>query len=136
MYSRPSHNLPLKYSIILSGFWTATMLANLIPISVTLVFISLFLFYWIDKINLAKRSSVNYNRRISQSFVWFFVDLMPISLILKPIINLILWSTAKQIVAFPQIIMLGLGIIYNIIPNQKLVRKVLSFIKYDVKKGE
>lgn len=136
MYRRPTHNLPYKYSAVLSGFWTAIMLCNLIPIAVAAIFVGLVLFYWIDKLNLARRSRVDSNKRISQNFVRFFVQLMPIALILKPLFNLILWSTAKQFVAVPQVIMLILGIAYNIIPKQKLITKVLSLIRYEIKKVE
>ena len=52
------------------------------------------MFYWIDKINLVRRCSVEFGR-ISVRFMEEVVNIMELALIAKPILNLIYISISK-----------------------------------------
>lgn len=68
LFERPSHNLPLKYGFMISSFWTAICYSNLAPIVIPVQSLGLLVFYWIDKLNLARRSSIN-NKNISNNYI-------------------------------------------------------------------
>lgn len=71
------------------------MLLNCAPIVTTIQLVTIFLFYWIDKLNLSRRSSVSHVG-ISSNYMFDILGLIEIALVLKPLTNLILWSTANQ----------------------------------------
>lgn len=77
-------------------FWAATMFSNLAPIVIILQIGCVFGFFWIDKINLSRRSSVSFKRISTNIFVYQIIAFMEWSLILKPLANLFFWSTANQ----------------------------------------
>lgn len=100
------------------------MFANLAPVGLVITTFALFLFFWLDKLNLSKRSSVS-NRKISEKFTLEFIFLIEKSLIFKPLANLILWSIANEKVGVPEIVMFIFGVAYNFVPKDRIVNKIL-----------
>lgn len=127
LYQRPSHSVAQKYSHLLTVFLISIFFSNLAPTVLIVYLFSLLPFYWIDKLNFARRSSVGLGERgmgmgskIGEGFYGGgVVGLLELGLVGKPVINLMLWSIAHQSknIAIQEIVMLILGIAYNVAPK-------------------
>lgn len=72
-----------RYAEIVETMWFTFLYATLIPIGAFITFLGLCIYYWSDKINLLRRSSLSHN--VSGSMAIVSLKLLDITLILRPI---------------------------------------------------
>ena len=83
LMEKPHYSIGKRYAEILQGVWFTFLYGSLIPIGSVFTLIGLSLFYWIDKYNLLRRSSVLQN--ISSHICLKAVTLLDVTPILRPL---------------------------------------------------
>jgi hypothetical protein len=100
--------------------WFTFLYSTIIPIGAIISFFGLIFYYWVDKYNLLRRSTLPIE--VQGRLVKFTMKLLDITLILKPIGEIIFdmqvrhgnWTVGS-------IVMLVIGFFYLIIPMNKLL---------------
>ena len=72
-----------RYAEVIESMWFTFLYATLIPSGAFFTIVGLGLYYWVDKFNLIKRSSVGHE--ISGDLAVVSLKLLDFTLILKPI---------------------------------------------------
>lgn len=99
--------------------WFTYLYATLIPVGAFFTVVGLALYYWIDKFNLIKRSSLNHN--ISGDLAVVSLKLLDFTLVLKPIGELIFDSQIRHSVQAESIVLLCIGTLYLVLPMDKIL---------------
>lgn len=113
---KPEHRLTAKYTFLLIVFAQAYMYSDLVPLGLCLAPISLFVFYWNDKLNLSKRSSFC-PIGLSTSYLYSFMDMLEYIIVLKPVVNATVLGIATQEFNLAEFFMFGIGIAYIFAPK-------------------
>ena len=71
-----------RYAEIIKTMWFTYLYVTLIPVGTFFTVLGLAIYYWIDKYNLIKKSSLNHN--ISGDLAVVSMKLLDFTLILKP----------------------------------------------------
>lgn len=71
-----------RYAEIIESMWFTFLYATLIPLGSLVSLIGLSLYYWVDKYNLLRRSSLTHN--ISGSMAIVSMKLLDFTLLMKP----------------------------------------------------
>jgi hypothetical protein len=77
------YSIGKRYSEVIEGIWFTFLYASLIPIGACLTFFGLTMFYWIDKYNLLRKSSVLEN--VSSHISMQAMTLLDFTLVLRPL---------------------------------------------------
>jgi hypothetical protein len=93
--------------------------STIIPGGAFLTIVGLCLYYWVDKFNLLRRSSVTHN--ISGKMVMTCLKLLDMSLFLKPLGSLIFNMQIRDGADITSIILGVMGIAYLVLPVDKLL---------------
>lgn len=83
----PEYNIGKRYAEIIEMVWFTYFYASLIPIGALLALIGASLFYWVDKYNLLRKSSVK--QTISEDFSMKALIMLDLTLVLKPVGELV-----------------------------------------------
>lgn len=98
--------------------WFTYLYSTLLPIGAILTCCGLFLYYWVDKYNLLRRSAVN--GQVSGDLINASLTMLDFTLILKPMGSLI-FDTHLRHHKTADIIMLVIAFVFIITPKDKLI---------------
>lgn len=99
--------------------WFTYFYASLIPIGAPLTLVGISLFNWVDKYNLLRKSSVKQN--ISGDLSMKGLIMLDLTLILKPVGELVFDSQIRSTWTYESICMIFLGFVYVLLPKDKLL---------------
>lgn len=108
-----------RYAEIIEIMWFTYLYATLIPIGAFLSCIGLCLYYWIDKYNLLRRSSVNSN--ISGELSLSSMKLLDITLLCKPLGEIIFDFQMRDSYCVSSLAMCGVAILYLVLPMDNIL---------------
>ena len=91
----------------------------MIPIGAFISIIGLSLYYWIDKFNLLRRSSLSHN--VSGEMAMISLKLMDFTLIMKPIGEMIFDAGIRDGVNPESIVLTCVAFIYILLPMDKVL---------------
>lgn len=102
--------------------WFTYFYASLIPIGAPLTLVGICLFYWVDKYNLLRKSCVKQN--ISGDLSMKGLIMLDLTLILKPVGELVFDSQIRSSWTYESVFMIFIGIIYVLLPKDKLLNMI------------
>ena len=71
-----------RYAEIIESMWFTFLYATLIPVGALITLVGISLYYWVDKYNLLRRSSLSHN--ISGKLAIVSLKLLDFTLLIKP----------------------------------------------------
>jgi hypothetical protein len=110
--------------------WFTFLYASLIPFGACLSAIGLCLYYWVDKYNLLRRSSVNSN--VAGELSLFSMKLLDFTLLCKPLGELLFDFQIRDSFCRSSVVMAAIGMVYLIAP----IDRILEFIHPEKFKAE
>ena len=111
-----------RYGELLQSFWFVFLYSCVIPIGSICVLFELFLFYWIDKYNLLRKSSIN--EGVSGQLCLKALFLLEFVLIIKPGGQLIFDALIRHEWNIIPVIEISIGALYLILPINKLMYSI------------
>ena len=108
-----------RYAEVISLMWSAFLYSSLTPCSIILALISLCLFYWIDKYNLLRRSSLKKN--IDSKTLMSFYSMLEFFIIMKALGWIIFDYYLKNGPFLHSFIILSIGLTYMILPKSLIL---------------
>ena len=103
-----------RYAELLEMIWFTFLYEDLIPVGIFLILIGLFLYYWIDKYTLLRRSTLV--SHLANKLPIGCLDLLDLCIVWKYIGEIIFDSQIRDGVKPISLVMLALAIIYQFIP--------------------
>lgn len=113
------YNMGKRYAEIIEIMWFTFLYASLIPFGACLSAIGLCLYYWVDKYNLLRRSSVNSN--IAGELSLFSMKLLDFTLLCKPLGELLFDFQIRDSYCKSSIVMAAIGFAYLVAPVDRLL---------------
>lgn len=99
--------------------WFTYLYASIIPIGAFLILIGLSIFYWVDKYNLLRHSSVKKN--VSGVLSAKALVMLDLTLIIKPAGELIFDGSIRAECNYQSLICCCIGILYLILPLNNII---------------
>jgi len=99
--------------------WFTFLYSTLIPVGAVLTCIGLGLYYWTDKYNLLRRSSITGN--ISGKLIQTSLTLLDITLFVRPIGTLVFDAQLRDVYLPSTIVMICVSVVYILLPKDKLI---------------
>ena len=118
------YDMGKRYAEILEMMWFTFLYADLIPIGAFLIFFGFCLYYWVDKYNLLRRSSLEGN--ISGDLAVKCLFLLDLTLFWRFLGQLIFDVQIRNGATTLTIIFLALSIVYILIPWESFLELVNS----------
>jgi c-di-AMP phosphodiesterase-like protein len=115
----PEYNIGKRYAEIIEMVWFTYFYASLIPIGAILSLIGASLFYWIDKYNLLRKSSVK--QTISEDFSMRALIMLDLTLILKPVGEIVFDMQIRGEWNYQSASLIFIGFVYVLIPKDALL---------------
>jgi hypothetical protein len=116
------YSLGKRYAEIIESVWFTYLYATLIPLGGFLIFLGIGIFYWIDKLALVRRSSINEN--VAGQLCLQALKLLDFTLILKPAGELIFDSQIRDDITYESIVCICVGFVYILLP----IDLILDFV--------
>lgn len=113
------YDMGKRFAEVLEMMWFTFLYSSLIPIGAVLTCVGLMCYYWVDKYNLLRRSSVS--RQISGKLLNSSLTLLDITLILRPIGEIIFDTQIRDRYLPSTVIMICCAFVYIIIPKDRLL---------------
>jgi len=108
-----------RYAEIIEIMWFTFLYSSLIPLGGFFSTIGLCLYYWVDKYNLLRRSSVNSN--IAGELSIQAMKLLDFTLICKPVGEIIFDCQIRDSYCLSSLIMLAIGVVYLLLPIDRFL---------------
>ncbi len=108
-----------RFAEILEMMWFTYLYSTLIPIGGVITAFGLIFYYWVDKYNLLRRSSVN--GQISGGIINTSLSLLDFTLILRPIGSIIFDSQIRDSYMPSNVIMIIIAGVYIVLPKDRLI---------------
>ena len=99
--------------------WFTFLYSTLIPIGVIITLFGLVCYYWVDKYNLLRRSSVN--GQISGNLISISITLLDFTIIIRPIGSIIFDSQIRDSYRASNVAMIIIGFVFLLLPKDKLI---------------
>lgn len=115
---------------MLDSIWFAYLYASLIPAGNLLVTVGTCLFYWVDKYNLLRRSSIN--EHISSSLSLHAVNFLDLTLVFRCAGELIFDSQIREGVCWQSIVCIAIAVLYVLLPTNAILQ-TLHQEKFNIK---
>jgi hypothetical protein len=116
---KPEYNLGKRYAEIIESVWFTYLYASTIPIGAFIILVGLSIFYWVDKYNLLRNSSVKKN--VSGVLIAKALVMLDLTLILKPGGDLIFDSAVGSESNYQSILCMLIGVLYLLLPVNKFI---------------
>lgn len=100
--------------------WFTFLYSTLLPIGALITIVGLVVYYWVDKYNLLRRSSLN--RQISGTLINNSLTLLDFTLIFKPMGSLIFDKQLRDQALASTIVMFVISFIFVLIPKNKVLQ--------------
>ncbi len=114
-----NYDIGKRYAEVLESIWFTFLYVSLIPMGSFLTLIGIGLYYWVDKYNLLRRSSIHEN--VSGKLALFSMTLLDLILIFMPLGEIIFDHYIRKHVNTGPIVCLILGIIYVLLPMNDII---------------
>ena len=108
-----------RFAEILEMMWFTYLYSTLIPVGAVITIFGLTCYYWIDKYNLLRRSSIS--GQISGNIIRVSLNLLDVTLIIKPIGAIIFDTQIRDSYQVANVVMIILGLVYLILPKDRLI---------------
>ena len=102
--------------------WFVFLYVNVIPIGTFLEVIGLSLYYWVDKYNLLRRSSIN--SEVSGALVMTSMKLLDLTLVMKPVGEIMFDAKIRNGALPTSIVMAIVGLVYFLLPSGKIIELI------------
>lgn len=99
--------------------WFTYLYSTLIPIGAVITLFGLICYYWIDKYNLLRRSSIS--GQISGNIINVSITLLDFTLLLRPVGSIIFDSQIRDSYRIANAVMIVVAFVYIILPKNKLI---------------
>ena len=99
--------------------WFTYLYSTLIPIGVVITLFGLIAYYWVDKYNLLRRSSIT--GQISGNIINLSISLLDFTLLLRPLGSIIFDSQIRDSYRVANIVMISVAFLYIILPKNKII---------------
>lgn len=99
--------------------WFTYLYSTLIPVGAVITAFGLIIYYWVDKYNLLRRSSVT--GQISGGIINKSLTLLDFTLILRPIGSIIFDSQIRDSYMVSNVIMIIIAGVFIVLPKDKLI---------------
>lgn len=99
--------------------WFTFLYSTLIPIGAVITCVGLGIYYWVDKYNLLRRSSVSGN--ISGRLIQTSLSLLDLTLLLRPLGTLLFDAQLRDVYLPSTIVLLCVSVVYVLLPKDKLI---------------
>lgn len=99
--------------------WFTFMYSTLLPLGAIITTVGLCLYYWVDKFNLLRRSTIS--RQVSGTLILNSLNLLDFTLFLKPVGSMVFDSHLRSQFVPSSLVMLIIGVIYVLIPKNDLL---------------
>ncbi len=113
-----------RYAEIIQMMWFTFLYVDLIPAGTFLIFFGLCAYYWVDKYNLLRRSSVTHN--ISAKLSGKISYLIDFTLFWRSVGEIIFAYHLKKKVEIHSLILLAVSILYVILPVTDLLNYIAN----------
>lgn len=113
------YDIGKRYAEIIELMWFTYLYSSLIPIGSILTLIGLFLYYWVDKYNFLRRSTLK--ESISGRMSVVMLKLLDLTLVLSPTGELLFDYILRGNVNYYTAIMSTIAIVYVILPTTDLI---------------
>ena len=108
-----------QYAEIIETLWFTFLYATLVPLGAGLTIIGLAFYYWVDKYNLLRRSSLSHN--ISGEMAMASLMLLDWTLIMKPIGEMIFDAGIREHVQVESIVLTCVAFVYIFLPKNEIL---------------
>lgn len=108
-----------RFAEVLETMWFTFLYSTLIPIGAVITCAGLFVYYWTDKYNLLRRSSVN--GTISGKLIQTSLTLLDLTLILRPIGSIVFDAQLRHVYLTSTIVQICVAAAYILIPKDWLI---------------
>jgi hypothetical protein len=99
--------------------WFTFLYSTLLPVGAIITIFGLIAYYWVDKYNLLRRSSIN--RQVSGKLIQTSLNLLDFILFFKPLGSVIFDIHLRGKCLPSTIVMLVIGLIYVIFPKNTAI---------------
>jgi hypothetical protein len=113
------YNMGKRYAEVLEIMWFTYLYSSLIPIGGFFSTVGLCLYYWVDKYNLLRRSSVNSN--VAGELSIQAMKLLDFTLICKPVGEILFDQQIRDSYHISSFLMLGVGVLYLLLPIDSML---------------
>lgn len=103
-----------KYAEIVESVWFTYLYSSLVPGGAILICLGLCFYYWVDKMTLLRRSSINEN--VSGKLSLQAMKLMDLTLIFRAAGEIIFDSQIRSAICFESIVCICIGGVYMLLP--------------------
>lgn len=119
MMQFPEYDIGKRYGEVLEIIWFTFLYMTLIPIGGILSCIGLVFYYWIDKYNLLRRSTIH--SYVSGDLIHLTLNMLDFSLVLRVAGEIIFDYQIRDGVSPISWVLLGIAVVYQIMPMNKLI---------------
>lgn len=102
--------------------WFTFLYSSLIPMGAFIAVLGLMMYYWVDKYNLLRRSSIS--RQVSGRVIETSLMLLDLIIFFKPLGSLIFDLQLRNQCLPSTIAMLCIGFVYSIIPKAAIIERL------------
>lgn len=99
--------------------WFTYLYSTLIPVGGVITIFGLTFYYWTDKYNLLRRSSIG--GQISGNLIRISLTLLDVTLVIKPIGSIIFDTQIRDSYRVANVVMILMGLIYMVLPKDRLI---------------
>lgn len=115
----PEYLMGKRYSEVLETFWFTYLYASVMPFGSVLVLFGFGLFYWVDKYNLLRRSTVL--QGVSAKTSIELLALVDLVILFKPAGELLFDNLLRKDWAVASVVELCIAAVYMIVPKDRLL---------------
>jgi hypothetical protein len=108
-----------RFAEVLEMMWFTYLYSTLIPIGAVIICAGLFIYYWIDKYNLLRRSSVN--GTISGTLIDYSLTLLDCTLLCRAVGTMVFDAQLRNVYLPSTIAMLLISIVFLFLPLNTLI---------------
>lgn len=108
-----------RFAEVIETMWFTFLYSTLIPVGALITIVGLIIYYWVDKYNLLRRSSIT--RQVSGKVIEASLMLLDLSLFFKPLGSLIFDLHLRGQFLPSTVVLLSVGFVYALFPKAKII---------------
>ena len=122
LMEQTSYDIGKRYAEVIEIMWFTSLYSSLIPIGAFVSLLGILMYYWVDRYNLQRRSTLKYE--VSGKMINFALKLLDISLLLRPAGQIFFDEYIREGFQISSLIMLIIAGIYQVLPMNKIIESV------------
>lgn len=130
MLEYPEYDVGKRYGEVLEIVWFTYLYMTLIPIGGFLSCLGLALYYWIDKYNLLRRSSMH--SHVSGNLIYLTLNMLDFTLVLRVAGEILFDIQIRDGAHLFSWICLGVALLYQFLP----IESIINFFNHETFKSE